>query len=101
MTPDGGTPQAIDAFLGWAAWHREHALDPSHRPDVIIDDGWPEMVWHRWTGWNAGDPRWRTQLLDTTDRPVTESVDHVEQWINEQLYALQAGRLPLRRGWAS
>ncbi|MEH0576864.1 hypothetical protein QBA54_20750 [Streptomyces sp. B21-108] len=94
-------PQAIDAFLGWATWHREHALDPSHRPDVIIDDGWPEMVWHRWTGWNAAGPRWRTHLLDTTDRPVTESVDHVEHWINEQLYALQASRLPLRRGWAS
>ncbi|MFD5233196.1 hypothetical protein ACFWJ5_32655 [Streptomyces qaidamensis] len=72
-------PKAIDAYTGWAAWHRKHALDPSHRPDVIIDNSWPEMVWHRWTGWNTGDPRWHTQMLDTTDRPVTESVDQVEQ----------------------
>ncbi|WP_405557094.1 hypothetical protein OHV08_24995 [Streptomyces canus] len=93
--------QAIDAFLGWAEWHRKHAADPSHRPDVITDDSWPEMVWRRWTGWNAGDVRWRTQLLDTTDRPVTESVEQVEQWITEQRNALQASQLPLRRGWAS
>ncbi|MGY4978296.1 hypothetical protein ACWCYL_14180 [Streptomyces sp. 900105755] len=92
---------AIDAFLGWAEWHRKHALDPSHRPDVIIDDSWPEMAWRRWTGWNAGDLRWHTQPLDTTYRPVTESVDQVEQWITEQRDALQTGRLPLSHGWAS
>lgn len=92
---------AVDAFLGWAEWHRKHALDPSHRPDVIIDDSWPEMAWRRWTAWNAGDLRWHTQLLDTTYRPVTESVDQVEQWITEQRDALQTGRLPLSHGWAS
>ncbi|MFB6847957.1 hypothetical protein ACFCXS_24320 [Streptomyces sp. NPDC056373] len=92
--------QAMDAYIGWAAWHRKHALDPSHRPDVITDNGWPEMVW-RWTGWSAGDPRWRTQVLDTTDRIVTDSVDQVEQWITEQREAHQAGRLPLSHGWAS
>lgn len=53
------------------------------------------MVWRRRTGWNAGDPRWRTQLLDTTDRPVTESVDQVEQWIIEQRDAHRAGQLSL------
>ncbi|TFV32616.1 hypothetical protein E4K10_22780 [Streptomyces sp. T1317-0309] len=95
-----GSP-AVDAFLGWAEWHRKHALDPSHRPDVIIDDGWPEMAWRRWTGWNAGDLRWHTQLLDTTDQPVAESVDQVEQWITEQRDALQTGQLPLRHGWTS
>lgn len=93
--------QAIDAFIGWAAWHREHALDPRHRPHVIVQDGWPEMVWHRWTGWNAGDPRWCTQLLDTTHRPVAESVDQVERWITEQRHAHRAGRLALSHGWAS
>ncbi|MGF0173201.1 hypothetical protein ACQF36_22670 [Streptomyces sp. Marseille-Q5077] len=29
--------QAVDAFLGWAEWHRNHALDPRHRPRVIVD----------------------------------------------------------------
>ncbi|WP_236243990.1 hypothetical protein [Streptomyces sp. CC210A] len=92
---------AVDAFLGWAAWHRKHPLDPRHRPDVVIDNSWPEMVWHRWTGWRTGDPRWSTQLLDTTDQPVTKSVDQVERWITEQRDAYQAGQLALSRGWSS
>ncbi|MER5530478.1 hypothetical protein ABT075_38890 [Streptomyces sp. NPDC002677] len=54
--------QAVDAFLGWAAWHREHALDPQYRPHVIVHGSWPEMVWHRWTEWDAGDPRWDLNL---------------------------------------
>ncbi|MDN0193874.1 hypothetical protein [Streptomyces sp. S.PNR 29] len=93
--------QAVDAFLGWAEWHRNHALDPRHRPRVIVDDGWSEMVWNRWTGWNADDLRWCTQLLDTTHRPVAESVDQVEQWITEQRQAHRVGELPLSQGWAS
>ncbi|MFD4143517.1 hypothetical protein [Streptomyces sp. NPDC058572] len=92
--------QAVDAFLGWAAWHRKHALDPRHRPDVIMEDSWPDMVWQRWSGWNADAPCWRTQLLDTTDQPVADSVDRIEQWIDEQRYAHRSGRLALSRGWA-
>ncbi|MFF8021367.1 hypothetical protein ACFZDJ_09600 [Streptomyces sp. NPDC007896] len=92
---------AVDAFLGWAAWHRKHALDPRHRPDVIINNGSPEMAWHRWTGWHTGDPRWRTQRLDTTDQPVAKSVEQVERWITEQRNVYQAGRLAITHGWAS
>ncbi|WP_432161510.1 hypothetical protein [Streptomyces sp. NRRL F-5630] len=94
-------PEAIDAYIGWAAWDRKHALDPFHRPDVIVENGWPGMVWRRWTGWTAGDPRWRVPLLETTDRSVTESVDQVEQWIIEQRDAHQVGQLPLSHRWAS
>ncbi len=92
---------AVDAFLGWAAWHRKHALDPRHRPDVIIDGSWPEMVWRRWSEWNVDDPRWGSRLLDTTDQSVTRSVDQVERWITEQRDVRQAGRLALSPGWAS
>ncbi|WP_319460260.1 hypothetical protein [Micromonospora sp. RTP1Z1] len=90
---------AVDAFLGWAAWHRGHAHDPRHRPDVIMGDSWPEMAWHRWAGWAVDDPRWRTHLLDTTDQPVARSVDEVEQWITEQRDAHRSGQIPLIRGW--
>ncbi|NNN31006.1 hypothetical protein HLK59_11610 [Streptomyces sp. S3(2020)] len=93
--------QAIDAFLGWAEWHRKHAVDPSHRRDVIIEGSWPEMVWSRWTEWNAGDPRWQTQLLDTTGQPVVESAGWVEQWIADQRDAHRVGQLPLGSGWSS
>jgi hypothetical protein len=90
---------AMDAFCGWAAWHREHAGDPRYRPDVIIDGSWPRMAWHRWTGWTAADPRWRTPVIDTTGRSLAESVDQVEQWVNEQRDAHRRGRLALAGGW--
>lgn len=91
---------AVDAFLGWAVWHRRHALDPRHRPDVIVDGSWSGMVWDRWTAWAAEDPRWRTHLLDTTDQPLARSVDQVELWVAEQREAHRSGRLSLARGWA-
>ncbi|SEC41643.1 hypothetical protein SAMN05216489_00679 [Streptomyces sp. 3213] len=90
---------AIDAFCGWAAWHRGHARDPQFRPDVIIDGSWPEMAWHRWTAWTAEDPRWRTSLIDTTGQPLAKSIDHVERWVTEQREAYRSGRLALARGW--
>jgi hypothetical protein len=82
--PNRWDAPAVDAFLGWAAWHRQHALDPRHRPDVIIENSWPEMAWDRWTGWHAGDSRWRTELLDTTGQPLAKSTAQVERWIAEQ-----------------
>ncbi|MFI7136027.1 hypothetical protein ACIBQ1_61015 [Nonomuraea sp. NPDC050153] len=91
---------AVDAFLGWAAWHRRHARDPRHRPGVIIGGGWPDMAWHRWTGWVAEDPRWCTHLLDTTDQAVEQSVGQIEQWVTRQRDAHRSGRLALLRGWA-
>ena len=92
---------ATDAFLGWATWHRGHALDPRHRPDVIVNGSWPSMAWHRWTEWTAEDPRWRSHLLDTTGKTVATSVSHVEQWIAEQRDAHRSGRLALSRDWAN
>lgn len=69
---------AVEAFLGWATWHREHARDPRHRPDVITGDSWPEMAWHRWSKWTAQHPCWRTHVLDTTDKLLTQSVRQAE-----------------------
>ena len=91
--------QRVGAFLGWAEWHRGHARDPQQRPEVIVDRSWPEMVWNRWIGWTAGDPRWSTHLIDTTDRSVTDSASDVAQWVTDQREALRSGRLSLSRGW--
>ncbi|SEE20133.1 hypothetical protein [Ruania alba] len=98
--PGQWNASAIDAFSGWAAWHRRHAMDPRYQPDVIIDGSWPRMAWHRWTGWSAEDPRWCTHLLDTTDRPVAQSVQHVEFWVTEQRDAQRSGELALASGWS-
>jgi hypothetical protein len=78
---DRWSPEAVDAFMGWSAWHRGHARDPRYRPEVIIDGSWSEMVWHRWSVWTKDDPRWSTYLLDTTGVPVKRSVDALERWI--------------------
>ena len=56
-----------EAFLGWAAWHRDHARDPAARQEVVTASGWAPMRWSRWTGWTADDPRWRVRVVDTTD----------------------------------
>ena len=90
----------VDRFNNWAAWHRGHARDPRHRPDVITADSAPMMAWHRWTSWTAEDPRWQVRSLNTTDRSLEESADDLEQWVNMQRQALRAGRHPLCRGWA-
>ncbi|HEX4222638.1 MAG TPA: hypothetical protein VHZ97_09775 [Pseudonocardiaceae bacterium] len=91
---------AVKAFLAWAAWHRGHARDPHYRPEVIIRGSGSELAWHRWTGWTAEDSRWHVDVLDTTGRPVTESVDQLERWVTEQRDAHRAGQLALSRGWA-
>ncbi|MFE6336611.1 hypothetical protein ACFVOK_25915 [Streptomyces sp. NPDC057798] len=92
---------AVDAFLRCTTRHREHARDPQHRPEVIINDSCSRMAWHRWAGWKADDRRWCTHLIDNTDQPVAESVDQVERWVTEQLDALRSGRLPLSRSWTA
>lgn len=39
---DGGRwdAPAVDRFLNWAAWHRGHARDPRHRPNVLTTGAW-------------------------------------------------------------
>lgn len=83
---DQWSPAAVDAFIGWSAWHRGHARDPRYRPEVIIDGSWPEMVWHRWSDWTKDDPRWSTYVLDTTGQPVERSVEDLESWIAANRY---------------
>lgn len=95
---DRWTPQQRRDLLGWGRWHRSHAADPSSVPEVLIDAGWSEMVWDRWRGWSAGDPRWCTTTIDTTDREPESCAREVECWI-----ARVRGdpRHPLRRGWSA
>ncbi|MEU4606621.1 hypothetical protein AB0F43_26815 [Kribbella sp. NPDC023972] len=79
---DRWSAAAVEAFVGWSAWHRGHARDPQYRPEVIIEGSWPEMAWHRWSTWTKDDPRWSTHLLDTTDQPLEHSVAILERWIS-------------------
>jgi hypothetical protein len=65
------------ALENWAAWHRDHASDPRHQPEVIVDDGDDSVCWERWTGWSAGDHRWRTSVIDTSSGTVDSCVKEV------------------------
>jgi hypothetical protein len=89
-----------EAFIAWAQWHREHAVDPRSRPEVIIDGGWENMRWERWSGWTPGDSRWNTIVIANTDRQIDHTVGEVKGWIDNARARLERGTLPLASGWA-
>lgn len=95
----GWTDRDVERFNNWAAWHRAHARDPRHRPDVLTATSAPGMAWHRWSSWTAEDSRWQTRVIDTTDRPLATSVAELAEWIAAQRELQRSGRHPLRSGW--
>lgn len=93
------SPQAVEAFCDWAAWHCQHAIDPTFQPDAITDASWSAMRWDRWKNWKTDDPRWNTYILDTTDQSMETSVAAVHDWIRSQRELQANGQLPLAMGW--
>jgi hypothetical protein len=88
-------------YLNWAAWMRQHAVDPGWRVDVIrIDATENEMLWSRWTTWKRGDPRWNVMAIETTNLPVADVADRVRDWILRERQLLIAGIHPLA-AWLS
>ncbi|GLZ00940.1 hypothetical protein Acsp02_81920 [Actinoplanes sp. NBRC 103695] len=73
--PGKWSPGQRQAFLNWAAWHRGHAADPGHHPEVLTRGAWPEMVWSRWP------PSWSVTTIDTTGRTPAESAAALRTWI--------------------
>jgi hypothetical protein len=62
----GEPPDLFPAHLGFAAWMRGHAEDPSHMPEVLTTNGWEEMCWDRWIDRQADDPGWNVAEIDTS-----------------------------------
>ena len=91
--------EAKRAFIGWARWHRAHAEDPQAAPEVIVDGSNPGMAWERWASWTREDPRWQTELIDTTDVHVTRTAGDVRNWIARSRGLHEQGALPLGQGW--
>lgn len=79
--PGRWAPAELDAYLGWARWLRAHSDDPAYRQDVLVEAGWDDMRWTRWTAWQRGDPRWWVARLDTTRRPVADSLAELGAWV--------------------
>lgn len=92
---DGGwwDAAAVEAFVGWGRWHREHAVDPQARPEVITTQGWPAMGWERWTGWRRGDSRWSCPVVDTTSTSPKVTAARVLAWVTECRRAARVGAL--------
>lgn len=76
--PGKWSPAQLDAFVRWGAWHRGHAADPGHHPEVLTTGGWPEMAWDRWPA-HAAD--WPVPVLDTTGRTVGETEAALRDWV--------------------
>jgi hypothetical protein len=89
------------SFIGWARWHRGHATDPRHLPEVITANGYERMRWARWNGWPSTDHRWAVRVIDTTDRTAEQSTADIRRWVADARRDLTAGRLALAGTWAS
>lgn len=89
-------PEIRHLHHGFADWLRAHATDPTHMPFVLIDGGWEEMEWWRWTGLSADDLRWKMAVIDTSDLTPDEVGARTVAWINQCL----AGTAPIfPAGW--
>ena len=72
-------------YLCWADWMRNHARDPTWRPEVIrIAATEGEMRWARWSDWLEGDPRWRIRTVDTSVLPIEQVANEVAVWVTEE-----------------
>jgi hypothetical protein len=75
----------LQDFLNWAAWMREHVINPSCRMDVIWHPATATfMRWSRLSGWREGDARWRIQVIDTSARPVESVAEALIKWIDDE-----------------
>ena len=99
--PGQWSAEAKDRFNNWARWHRLHADDPAHLPDVITTNATAGMQWDRWRGWTRDEPRRAVTRIDTTGRTVSESAQALRTWVEHTRASCADDSLPLLRGWSS
>jgi hypothetical protein len=87
LTARGDDPSLLHHHVAFADWMRRHAEDPAWMPHVLTGAAWPEMRWERWAGWRAGDPRWRVDVIDTSDRTPAAVAGDVLAWARDALGA--------------
>jgi hypothetical protein len=93
----GDGPSRLDDHVAFGEWFRRHAADPRHMPHVIRVASPVGMRWERWGGWDADDPRWTFEVIDTDDLTREQAAERVVAWARATL----AGRGPmLMAGWA-
>ena len=92
-----GQAWSDQAQLNWAAFHRMHAADPSWCQEVLTKAALGSRAWSRWTGWREGDPRWRVDIVSTTELTVQEMVARMASWVEQHLR--DPDSMPLRAQW--
>jgi hypothetical protein len=78
----GWSSGQIEAFERWGRWHRGHAVDPTHEPEVITEAGWDAMRWDRWSEWSTPDPRWAVTTIDTSELSVPDTAAAIRIWVS-------------------
>jgi broad-specificity NMP kinase len=86
----GDDQNLVTHHVAFAEWLRHHVADHRYRPDVILQDGWSEMRWDRWTGAGQSALPWSSHVIDTTERRPVEVSRLVAEWIRGLL-------VPVRR----
>ena len=81
----GDDPSLLPRHHAFAEWMRHHVKDPTHRPDVIIGQGWSEMCWHRWLA--PDGIRWTADVIDTSDLTPAQVAIRASAWIRKVLAA--------------
>lgn len=86
--PGRWSPEQQRALASWGTWHRRHAADPRHQPEVITDGGAAGMRWDRWahlTAWPDDQPGWSTSVIDTSGRAPADTRKALRRWVIETL----------------
>jgi hypothetical protein len=50
-----------------------------------------EMCWSRWSNWQAGDPRGRVRVIDTSAQPVEQVASELVEWIDGERALVRVG----------
>jgi hypothetical protein len=79
----GDDPSLLPRHHAFAEWMRHHVSDATHRPDVIVGDGWGDMRWDRWVG--PEGIRWTAEVIDTSDLTPAEVATRASAWVRRAL----------------
>lgn len=88
LTARGDSSEFHDRHVAFADWMHRHVVDPSYRPEVVIQDGWEEMRWERWLeraeAPDASLP-WSAQVIDTSILDAESVAHEVLAWVQRTL----------------
>ncbi len=83
----GDDPKYIGHHVAFADWMRQHVVDQHHRPEVIMQNAWPQMRWDRWVGDGANQPPWNSYIIETSELQPPEVARLVAQWLRQRIHA--------------